>query len=47
MDYPYREPHDRWCRCDLCDGERYIERHIPNEALFDGDQHRDYERTNR
>jgi hypothetical protein len=27
--------HSEDCVCDACDGERFLERHVPDECLFD------------
>ena len=34
---------DPYCSCDKCDGERRLELHVPNDCLFEGDEHKGYQ----
>ncbi len=37
------KPHDSRCECDACDGHVFIERHVPDDCLFDDeDRHHRY-----
>ena len=33
----FYDEHNEFCLCDNCEGTRFVIRHVPAEALFDGD----------
>lgn len=40
----FYEEHDKHCDCDTCEGARFVERHVPDDCLFDdNDRHHRYQ----